>query len=171
LLIVVVEPVPAIDPGLIVQVPVAGNPLNITLPIGDAHEAGWVIKPTVGAGGASGAGLMITAAVARDKHPASLVTVKLYVPGIRFVIVVLVPIPAIEPGLIVHVPVAGRLLNETLPVGTAHEEGCMVEPTIGVGIGAVRVITVGADIQPAMFLAVTEYVFGARSVNMPVVFV
>jgi hypothetical protein len=39
------------------------------------------------------------------------------------VIVVLVPVPAIDPGLIVHVPVAGRPLNITLPVGIAHDDG------------------------------------------------
>ena len=41
------------------------------------------------------------------------------------------PVPAIDPGLIVHVPVAGSPLNTTLPVGTAHEEGCVIVPTIG----------------------------------------
>ena len=38
-------PVPAIAPGLIVHVPVAGRPFNTTLPVGAAHEAGWVIVP------------------------------------------------------------------------------------------------------------------------------
>ena len=38
-------------------------------------------------------------------------------------IVVLVPVPVIDPGLIVHVPVAGKPFNTTLPVGAAHEEG------------------------------------------------
>lgn len=37
---VVVEPVPAIDPGLITHVPVAGKPLRTTLPVGAAHEEG-----------------------------------------------------------------------------------------------------------------------------------
>jgi hypothetical protein len=37
---VVVVPVPAIDPGLIVQVPVAGRPFNTTLPVGAEHEVG-----------------------------------------------------------------------------------------------------------------------------------
>jgi hypothetical protein len=72
-----VVPVPAIEPGLIVQTPVAGSPLKTTLPVGTAQEAGWVIVPTVGAGGAVGAGLMLTVADASDEHPASLVTVKL----------------------------------------------------------------------------------------------
>ena len=33
------------------------------------------------------------------------------------------PVPAIAPGFIVHVPVAGRPLNTTLPVGFEQEEG------------------------------------------------
>ena len=72
-----VVPVPAIDPGLMVHTPVAGSPLKITLPVGTAQEAGWVIVPTVGAGGAVGAGFMPTLTDASEVHPASLVTVKL----------------------------------------------------------------------------------------------
>ena len=49
---VVVEPVPAIDPGLIVHTPVAGSPVKSTLPVGTAHEEGWLIGPTSGAVGA-----------------------------------------------------------------------------------------------------------------------
>jgi len=45
------------------------------------------------------------------------------VPGARFVRVVVVPVPAIAPGLMVHVPVAGRPFSTTLPVGAAHEAG------------------------------------------------
>jgi len=74
---VVEAPVPAIDPGLIVQVPVAGRPFNTTLPVGSAHEEGWVIVPITGAVGATGAALMTTVADANDIHPASLVTKKL----------------------------------------------------------------------------------------------
>ena len=37
--------------------------------------------------------------------------------------VVVAPVPAIAPGLIVHVPVAGRPLSTMLPVGAAHEAG------------------------------------------------
>lgn len=75
--IVVVVPVPAIDPGLIVHVPVAGRPLSTTLPVGRAHEDGCVIVPVIGAGGAVGAELITTSDVAGDVHPASLVTLKL----------------------------------------------------------------------------------------------
>jgi hypothetical protein len=149
---VVVEPVPAIEPGLITHVPVEGRPLRSTLPVADAHVKGCVIVPVIGAGGASGAGSITTFPEASDVHPASLETVKLYVPGIRFVTVVLVPVPAIDPGLIVHVPVSGRPLNATLPVGVAHEEGSVIVPNIGMsGIpGAGRMITSaeGGDSQP-----------------------
>jgi hypothetical protein len=34
-----------------------------------------------------------------------------------------VPVPAIEPGFKVHVPVAGRPVNTTLPVASEHEAG------------------------------------------------
>ena len=44
-------------------------------------------------------------------------------PGARFSIVVLVPYPVNPPGLIVHVPAAGRPFNTTLPVVDVHEEG------------------------------------------------
>ena len=50
--IVVLAPVPARAPGLIVQLP-AGKPSNITLPVPVAH-VGWVIVPTVGADGVTG---------------------------------------------------------------------------------------------------------------------
>lgn len=57
--------------------------------------------------------------------------------------VVLVPVPAIEPGLIVHTPVAGRPLNTTLPVGTAHVEGWVIAPNVGVAAipGGVSITT------------------------------
>jgi len=74
---VVVVPVPVIPPGLMVQVPVAGRPDNITLPVVARQEAGCVIVPTIGAVGADGGMFMITSAEARDIHPAALVTSKL----------------------------------------------------------------------------------------------
>ena len=71
---VVVVPVPAIAPGLIVHTPVAGRPFNTTLPVGAAQEEGWVIVPIIGAAGATGAALITTVADANEIHPASLVT-------------------------------------------------------------------------------------------------
>jgi hypothetical protein len=74
---VVLVPVPVIPPGLIVHVPVAGRPVNTTLPVGAVHEEGCVIVPAIGAVGADGATCMITSADARDIHPAALATSKL----------------------------------------------------------------------------------------------
>ena len=59
---VVLVPVPVLPPGLIVQVPVEGNPFNTTVPVGVPHEDGCVIVPTIGAVGAIGAALILTSA-------------------------------------------------------------------------------------------------------------
>ena len=66
---VVLVPVPAIDPGLIVHTPVAGRPLNTTLPVGAAHEEGWVIVPTIGVAGVPGGAFITTLADASEVHP------------------------------------------------------------------------------------------------------
>ena len=124
-------PVPVIDPGLIVQVPVAGRPLNATLPVGTAHEAGWVIVPTIGVAGIPGAGRITTSADGAELQPDPTDTVKLYVPAERFGIVVLVPDPVIAPGLIVQVPVAGRPFSTTLPVDDAQDVGWVSVPKVG----------------------------------------
>ena len=60
--------------------------------------------------------------------------------------VVLVPVPVIAPGLIVHVPVAGRPLSTTLPVVAEQEAGCVIVPITGAA-GAVggSLITISAD--------------------------
>ena len=70
-------PVPVIDPGLIVQVPVAGNPLNTTLPVEAAHVEGCVTVTTTGAVGATGGAFITTTADGFDIQPAELVTLKL----------------------------------------------------------------------------------------------
>ena len=75
--IVTLVPVPAIAPGLIIQIPVAGRPFNTTLPVVAIHEEGWVIVPIMGGVGATGAGLITKLADSTDIHPASLVTLKL----------------------------------------------------------------------------------------------
>lgn len=58
--IVTLVPVPAIEPGLIIHVPVAGSPVSTTFPVVATHEDGWVIVPIIGAVGATGAGLIVT---------------------------------------------------------------------------------------------------------------
>ena len=69
-----------------------------------------------------------------------------------FVIVVVVPDPLIAPGLIVQLP-AGNPLNTTLPVISAHEDGCTIVPIRGVaGVPGGEIITIsvdGRDIHPA----------------------
>ena len=75
-MIVVEVPVPAIEPGLMVHTPVAGRPLNTTLPVGTAQDEGWVIVPTIGANGPAGGSLITTSVEGRDIHPAVVVTLK-----------------------------------------------------------------------------------------------
>ena len=66
--------------------------------------------------------------------------------------VVLVPVPVIAPGLIVHVPVAGRPVSTTLPVVAEHETGWVIVPGIGAvgAVGASLMITSAdaCDIHP-----------------------
>ena len=70
----VLVPVPETFPGFIVHVPVAGNPLNTTLPV-ETKQVGCVIVPTVGAVGVAGWTLITTLAEACEIHPEALVTV------------------------------------------------------------------------------------------------
>jgi len=70
---VVLTPVPAIAPGLIVQFP-AGSPFNTTLPVA-TEQVGCVIVPTTGAEGVTGCGLMTILAEGAEAHP----TVTVYV--------------------------------------------------------------------------------------------
>jgi hypothetical protein len=75
---VVLVPVPdvVVPPGVLVnvQVPVAGKPLNTTLPVDKAH-VGCVIPPAFGDEGEPGAVLMITLPDALETHPDVFVTV------------------------------------------------------------------------------------------------
>ena len=74
-------------------------------------------------------------------------------PGVRFDIVAVVPVPVIAPGLIVQNPVAGSPFSTTLPVAEAHDEGCVIEPITGAaGVPGGEIITTsvdGRDIHPA----------------------
>ena len=65
--------IPAMAPGLIVQLP-AGKPVSSTLPVATA-QVGWVIVPTAGAAGVTGWALITTLAEAAEVQPAALVTV------------------------------------------------------------------------------------------------
>jgi hypothetical protein len=117
------------------HVPVAGNPLKVTLPVEFAH-VGWVMVPITGADGAEGGVVITTLAEDADTHPSALATIKLYVPGTRPITVVVVPLPVvmIAPGLWVnvHVPEDGNPLRFTLPVPKEQVGGTMV-PTTGAG--------------------------------------
>ena len=70
---VLLAPVPAIAPGLIVQFP-DGRPVRTTLPVDD-EQSGWVIAPNTGAKGVTGWALITTLADAAEIQPAELVTV------------------------------------------------------------------------------------------------
>jgi hypothetical protein len=69
-------PVDVVPPGvrIKVQLPVAGNPFNTTLPVATA-QVGWVIVPTVGAVGDDGWAVITTLAEAGEIQPEELVTV------------------------------------------------------------------------------------------------
>lgn len=103
-----------------------------------------------------------------DVHPAKLVTVYMYVPEDRPDIVVLVPVPAIAPGLITQFP-EGKLFNITLPVATS-QVGCVMLPTVKIaGVSGCVLITtfaVGKEIQPSVFVTVKEYVPATRPDNI-----
>ena len=103
----------------------------------------------VGVAGTLGTAFITTLADAGEIHPKEFVTVKLYVPGVRPVIVVVIPLPLIAPGFIVHVPDEGNPFNTTLPVGTG-QVGWVIVPTVGaVGFGlTVMVIIIWAAGHP-----------------------
>ena len=64
---------PAMAPGLIVQLP-AGKPVSTTLPVATA-QVGCVIVPIPGAAGVAGWALITILPDAAEVHPAALVTV------------------------------------------------------------------------------------------------
>ena len=75
--IVVLVPVPLIEPGLMVHVPVAGRPLSTTVPVDATHEEGCVTVPMTGAVGATGGAFITTSADGLEIHPVEAVTLKL----------------------------------------------------------------------------------------------
>jgi hypothetical protein len=134
--IVLLVPVPVTPPGLMVQVPLAGKPVNTTLPVETVH-VGWVMVPINGADGDPGAALMTALPDEAEVQPAALVTVKLYVPEERPVTVLLVPDPEMEPGLIVQLP-DGNPERTTLPVDTV-QVGWAIVPIVGADGAALTV--------------------------------
>jgi hypothetical protein len=128
-------PVEIVPPGVLVNVhvPDAGKPFKTTLPV-DRAQVGSVIIPTVGAVGVAGCALITTFPDAAEVHPASFLTIKVYVPATKPDIVVFVPVPVVvdPPGVrvSVHIPLEGNPFNTTLPVAIVHVGGVMV-PTEG----------------------------------------
>jgi len=130
---------PAIAPGLSVQFP-AGKPLKTTLPV-DVEQVVCVIELMAGAEGVTGCALITTLADAGEVHPEALVTVNVFVPGVIPVTVVVTPVPAMAPGLMVQLP-KGSPLNSTLPVATA-QVGCVIVPVSGAdGVNGLVVFTI-----------------------------
>ena len=112
--IVVLTPVPVyVAPSgwrVSVHDPAAGRPEINTLPVEMLHD-GWVTGPVMGVPGNSGPWFMTTSGEGPDVHPASFVTVKVYVPAGMPVMSVLVPDPLVttSPGerMTLQVPVDG----------------------------------------------------------------
>jgi hypothetical protein len=105
--------------------------VTLTTALPDPSEQSTVC---VGLAGDAGCAGITTFNDDDEVHPAELVTVKVYVPDGTPEIVALVPVPevVIPPGVrvSVHVPVDGKPLNTTLPVGT-EQVGLVIVPTTG----------------------------------------
>ena len=89
--------------------------------------------------GGIGAALIVMLLDAADVQPAALVTVKLYVPSAKPVIVRVDVLPVILPGLIVQLP-DGKPLRVTLPVGVL-QVGWVGVPAVG-AVGVVLTVIV-----------------------------
>ena len=89
--IVVEVPIPAriVPPGYIVtlHVPDAGSPARETLPVA-TEQLGCVTVPITGAVGVGGCVVTVAETDATEVQPNELVIVNVYVPAVRFVIVV-----------------------------------------------------------------------------------
>jgi hypothetical protein len=152
--IVVVIVLPVNDPGLIVQLP-AGKPASKTLPVATEH-VGCVMELTAGAAGVTGWEFITTLEEAGDVQPEEFVTVNAYVPAISPVMDLVVPVPVIDPGLMVHVP-DGKPESTTLPVATV-QVGCVMVPTDGAdgvtGCALITTLAEGLDVHPAALVTV-----------------
>jgi hypothetical protein len=148
-------------PGYLVRVQSPdGRPVNSTLPVARIHDGG-VIFPTPGAEGIGGWLLTTALSDEGDVHPAELVTVKVYVPGSTFAIVVVVPLPVVvPPGVLVSTqsPDAGKPLMGILPT-EVKQPGWVMVPITGAE-GSVFTVTamVLAVLVPQVLFAVTDNV-------------
>ena len=148
-------PVPVVvPPGVLVrvQVPEAGNPLRITLPVA-TPQMGWVIAPTTGAVGVGGWILITTWPETGETQPSLLLTVKVWVPVASPVIVVLyrtlVLVAPLGMAVRVQVPVAGSPLSTTLPVATL-QVGWVMAPTMGAA-GVTGWILIKTDLRQVRY--------------------
>lgn len=151
---VVLVVLPEIAPGLRVQLP-AGNPVSITLPVA-TEQVGWVIVLNWGGDGITGCGFITTLTDDVEVQPEALVTVNVYEPAANPVIVLLLPVPEIEPGFMVQFP-AGKSFKVTLPVETVHV-GWIMAPTVGAigvaGCGLITLLAEGDDSHPIELVTV-----------------
>ena len=121
---VLLDPVPVvfIPSDLVsVHVPDEGSPLRTILPVAKL-QVGCVIVPIVGAD--TDGELIVTLADGAEAQCEVFETTHLYDPDKSPDIVVLAPVPVVTiPSVLVnvHVPVEGKPLNTTLPVGTEQE--------------------------------------------------
>ena len=113
---------------------------------------------TVGVSGCAG---IKTSDDASEIHPASLVTVKLYVPPGRLNIVLLVPVPEVNtpPGYLINVqmPEDGKLFSTTLPVDREHVGEVMFNTVGATGVtvwAEIKTFADGGDKQPASLVTV-----------------
>jgi hypothetical protein len=99
------------------------NPFTgtVTVIVPATLHVGCVVTDATGAAGVPGTARIITFDDAAEIHPVvDSVTVKLYVAeAFNPVSVVVAPVPAKAPGLIVHAP-EGNPFNTTLPVDKVH---------------------------------------------------
>ena len=98
--------------------------------------------------------MIVTDAVADEVQPLALVTVNVYDPGAKLVIVPVVPVLVNVPDgfpVTVHVPEEGKPFRLTEPVEVAHV-GCVTVPRTGVvgAPGAALIVTevVAVDTHP-----------------------
>ena len=135
-----------------VEPAVTAGRVRLAMP-GEQTGAGlWIIN--VGTG--PGCGFITTLSETAEVHPALLVTVKLYEPGLRPWTVVDVPVAVMMtlPGkrVSVQLPWAGSPLMTTLPVGKSQVGWVIAPATGGVGVAGCRLmVTVddGAEVHPS----------------------
>jgi len=130
-------------------------PLNCTIPVA-TEQVGCVIELIIGADGVTGCVLMTTLPDAGEVQPAEFVTVNVYVPAVIPDMILLVPVPAPAPGLMVQFPV-GKSFKVTLPVETVQVAWIIV-PTVGAdgvaGWAFTTIFTDAVEVHPAAFVTV-----------------